>query len=213
MKKPGIKGFRVKTCFGGSKCPNRIDETQALAGWIADRFEVAKLLDFLRGSVTEPLKHHHEFKVAIAGCPNACSRPQIQDIGIIGAFLPVVSEVPCTGCGACVLECKEQAITLDTEMEMPAIDFTACVQCGVCIKICPSQTLTVGKKGFRFQVGGKLGRKPRLATELPGLYNEEEVLALVDACIFMYKKHGKSGERFGFILQRVGLDEIIAHQN
>jgi dissimilatory sulfite reductase (desulfoviridin) alpha/beta subunit len=212
MKKSGIHGFRVKTCFGGSKCPNRIYETEALTGLIADRFEAAKLLEFLRDSIQAPLKHHHEFKVAIAGCPNACSRPQIEDIGILGAVLPKVVDRPCTGCEDCVVACKEQAITLDAEREMPVIDFTACVQCGVCVKTCPAGTLVVGEEGFRFQVGGKLGRKPQLAMELPGLYKEDQVVSLVDACIALYKKHAKNGERFGSIINRSGLKEIINHR-
>ena len=34
---------------------------------------------------------HHEFRVSLSACPNACSRPQIVDIGLIGAVTPVLT--------------------------------------------------------------------------------------------------------------------------
>jgi dissimilatory sulfite reductase (desulfoviridin) alpha/beta subunit len=44
------------------------------------------LKKIVRGS----LRIHHEFRISISDCPNACSRPQITDIGLIGACHPVV---------------------------------------------------------------------------------------------------------------------------
>jgi anaerobic sulfite reductase subunit C len=209
MKESEIKGFRVETCFGGLKCPNRAIETEPLVERIIRLLETENLPAFLQAQIQAPIKHHHEFRVAVSDCPNACSQPQIKDIGIIGAILPKVADVSCTACGACSLDCIEHAITVDTKTKKPVIDFKLCVKCGQCVKSCPTHTLAVGEKGFRIQVGGKLGRRPQLASEIPGIYHEDEIISLVGECISFYKKHGKNGQRFGSIIARSGLDEII----
>ena len=51
------------------------------------------------------------------------------------------------------------------------------------------------------QLGGKLGRHPQLARELPGIYDAATVLDIVNACIQLYKDKNQKGERFGEILQ------------
>jgi dissimilatory sulfite reductase (desulfoviridin) alpha/beta subunit len=203
-----IKGFRVETCFGAGGCPNRTIETENLISRIEQIFESENLLGFLKTQVKEPLKFHHEFRVTIADCPNACSQPQIKDIGIIGATLPKLSDMPCTLCEACALKCKENPITLDQDIKKPIIDFESCVACGQCVSTCPTGTLVAEKKGFRVQIGGKLGRHPQLALELLGIFNEDEVLHIVTKCIALYKKFSKNGQRFGSIINRFDLNEL-----
>jgi dissimilatory sulfite reductase (desulfoviridin) alpha/beta subunit len=56
------------------------------------------------------------------------------------------------------------------------------------------------KKGYRVQLGGKLGRHPRLARELKGIFSEEEVLEIVGACVDFYKQTAQKGARFADIL-------------
>ena len=133
-------------------------------------FKQSDLLGFLNEQVEGDLKFHHEFRVTLADCPNACSQPQIKDIGIIGACTPRIGSEPCSQCEACVEACKEQAIALNDDG--PQIDFAACLQCGKCMQVCPTGTLEEGRKGYRVQLGGKLGRHPRLAREMPGIYSE-----------------------------------------
>jgi dissimilatory sulfite reductase (desulfoviridin) alpha/beta subunit len=209
MKDPSIKGFRVETCSGGSNCPNRAVETESLAARIIEQFEVENLADFLRVHVGGPSKYHHVIRASISDCPNACSQPQIKDIGIIGAVRPAVLDVACDVCGACSQKCKEQAIIVDARLKKPLIDYNLCVKCGHCVAVCPTHTLAEGEKGFRILLGGKLGRHPKLATELPGLFSEDETVCIIGACIRFYKKHAKNGERFGSLIARYGLDEII----
>jgi len=204
-----IKGFRVETCFGAGGCPNRAIETESLVNRIEQLLEAEDLFGFLKEQVREPLKFHHEFRVAVADCPNACSQPQIRDIGIIGAALPEISDAPCTGCEACIPECKEKAVSVNTDIQRPIIDFDLCVKCGRCAAVCPAGTILIGKIGFRIQIGGKLGRHPRLATELPGLFDEEEVIHIVRECVSFYKKHSRDGRRFGTMLNNFTFDEIV----
>ncbi|MFQ5484012.1 MAG: 4Fe-4S binding protein [Desulfobacterales bacterium] len=196
-----IKGYQIDTCFGPNGCPNRANEGDRLFQKIEAILKKEDLLGFLKGRVKGDLKFHHEFRVSLADCPNACSQPQITDIGIIGACAPMQTEEACSLCKACVDECKEDAITLDDGADFPSIDFNRCLNCGKCIAVCPTGTLTEGKRGFRVQLGGRLGRHPRLARELPGIFSEEETVKIVKASIGMYKEKSLHGERFSEIFQ------------
>jgi dissimilatory sulfite reductase (desulfoviridin) alpha/beta subunit len=65
-------------------------------------------------------------------------------------------------------------------------------------------------------IGGKLGRHPRLATEVGGVLSEQNTLDVVDKFLDFYMKESLKGERFGEILERVGigeLEQIILHVN
>ncbi|MEJ2098326.1 MAG: hypothetical protein P8Y38_14725 [Deltaproteobacteria bacterium] len=80
-----IKGYQIETCFGPSGCPNRAIISDHLVNQIESEVKKEDLLGFLKQSVKGDLKFHHEFRITLADCPNACSQPQIKDIGIIGA--------------------------------------------------------------------------------------------------------------------------------
>lgn len=201
-----VKGYQVETCFGQSGCPNRAVAGDDLSRRVEDRIARRDLKSFLKERVQGPLKLHHEFRVSIADCPNACSRPQIADLGLIGARRPEVSEAPCSQCGACVEVCREGAISLCAEG--PAVDAAQCLSCGQCLNVCPTGTLREAARGYRIQVGGKLGRHPRLAVELPGIHDPDETLRMVDRCLDHYQRHCQRGERFGDILARVGVEDL-----
>ena len=205
-----IKGYQIETCFGPGGCPNRAIVSDQLIARIEDDVRKADLLGFLKKNVNGELKFHHEFRITLADCPNACSQPQIKDIGIIGACAPIVTDEPCSLCEACVEACKEDAIRLDSAAESPLIDKDLCLKCGKCIPACPTGTLVEGQKGFRVQLGGKLGRHPQLAKELPGVYSEEQVRLIVKDCIRFYKEHSKNGRRFAQILQPADFEAIAA---
>jgi len=201
-----VKGYQVETCFGPTGCPNRA-VTWDISKTIEDLLKKRNMKVFLKEKVQGPLKLHHEFRVSVSDCPNACSRPQISDLGLIGACRPAVSDESCSQCGACVEACREGAITLKDEG--PEIDFAKCLSCGKCISSCPTGTLRKGAEGYRIQVGGKLGRHPRLAAELLGIYDREEALRLVNRCLDHYQKYCARGERFGEILERTGTKELM----
>ena len=203
-----IKGYQLDTCFGASGCPNRANSSDKLLERIERFLKEEDLLGFLKQQVKEELKFHHEFRVTLADCPNACSQPQIKDIGIIGASLPVLTDETCTLCEACVDECRENAIALQKEKSQPKINYDLCLACGKCIEACPTGTIVAGKKGFRVQLGGKLGRHPQLAKELPGIYSEDEVIDIVKDCITFYKENSKQGERFAELFTLVDFKDF-----
>jgi anaerobic sulfite reductase subunit C len=200
-----IKGYQLDACFGSGGCPNRILVSE-LQDKIEGLLKEEDLLGFLRITVKGDLKFHHEFRVTVSDCPNACSQPQIKDIGIIGAKKPCVTNNECIACMECVNICKEDAISIDGANNQPHINFQKCVQCGLCIDVCPTRTLDTDKTGYRILVGGKLGRHPRLAEELPGIFSEQEVLATIHRCINYYKANNQNGERFA---QLVGRDNTF----
>lgn len=204
-----VKGYQLELCFGPGGCPNRIMDAAPLSERLETVLKAAKLLDFLQSQGIQELKHHHEFRVALAECPNACSQVQIKDVGLIAAHRPAVGTEPCTGCNGCVAACREEAIQIDPT-PLPRVDPTRCVACGQCLPACPTGTLVSATKGYRVQLGGKLGRHPRLARELPGIYDEATVPEIVRACLTLYKESARGGQRFGEVLTPEAFKSLAA---
>jgi anaerobic sulfite reductase subunit C len=198
-----VKGYQVETCFGPSGCPNQAIDCEGIVQKIEQEILKRDLRAFLKERVTGPLKMHHEFRVSLSCCPNACSRPQIVDFGIIGAKHPKVTEEACTQCRACLEVCKEEAIHLEEGDEGPTLDLEKCLCCGQCITACPSRTLQEDSQGFRILVGGKLGRHPQLGKDLGKIHSKEKMLKVLNHYLDLYKAHCLKGERLGEILNRL----------
>jgi len=199
-----VRGFQVEACFGAQGCPNRVVKDNELVPSIETLLAAQDLRGFLRQTVNGPLKFHHEFRVTLADCPNACSQPQIKDIGIIGAATPERTDVPCSECGACQEVCREAAVRVDPAERGPLFDLERCGRCGQCIEVCPTGAIGCKERGYRLLIAGKLGRHPRLATELPGLYDADQVLKVVKWCVRYYKLHSRGGERFAELVEKAG---------
>ena len=195
-----MRGFQLDSCFGPSGCPNRAVANDSLMPRVQALLERADLLGFLKATVPGQLRFHHELRVSVADCPNACSQPQIKDIGIIAACRPRVAAEECTACEACREACPEEAVQLVATPPAPVIDGRRCLACGKCIAACPSGTLTVDRSGYRVLLGGKLGRHPRLAVALSGIHDEEAVLTIVADCIEFYKARSRNGRRLAELL-------------
>jgi dissimilatory sulfite reductase (desulfoviridin) alpha/beta subunit len=204
-----VRGYRVEQCFGPSGCSNRAADSSFLAGEMENLLQESDVLGFLQRNLgRENVKPHHEFRVSIAECPNACSRPQIFDVGIIGAREPDVHRESCTLCGACVDVCREGAVCLDDAG--PSVDTESCIKCGQCVDVCPTESIFDARQGFRVQIGGRLGRHPRLAREIPGVLSAEKVLLVLKRCadLFLDQDPGRV-KRFAYVLDDYGLDRFI----
>ena len=202
-----VGGYQVETCFGPGGCPNRAVVCDGLTETLKERLVARDLKSFLKKVVEGPLKIHHEFRVSLSDCPNACSRPQIVDIGLVGACRPVVTDENCSGCGACAETCREEAISFCDEA--PVVDGAKCLSCGKCIPVCPTGALQARESGYRILLGGKLGRHPRLATELSGIFDKDKIPAIIDRCLDYYKNHCAGGERLGEIMEKNGMEDIL----
>lgn len=193
---PGSCGPRVRnvtSCVGLPRCPQAIVNSQELAQKIDKRFFDLEL----------PTK----IKITISGCPNACSKPQINDIGIMGAVKPQIIPEQCDACGICVRKCKETAISIvDDHAE---IDFTKCVYCGECIGACPKNAVVAEHEGYTVFVGGNIGRHPRLAYKIMDMADEEAVFRVIENIVELLKEKGQRKERLGHLIERLGLGESI----
>ena len=59
------------------------------------------------------------------------------------------------------------------------------------------------------QLAGKLGRHPKLAKELPGIYSKEAVIDIIKDCIKIYKRKSTNGKRFAEIFDESDFNSLI----
>lgn len=203
------KTYRIKFCWGmeSGECPNLIQPDPDLRLNLEQVVEDSGWPELLTRALSGDINPLSQFSISVSGCPNGCSRPQIADIGLIQAQQPVAVEDGCTACGECLQVCREGAITLDRERI--GLDPQKCLACAACLRVCPAAGLTVQAQGYRIQVGGKLGRHPRLAEELPGIFSRERVLEVLDNCLGLHQGHYRPGLRFGQVVSEQGISGLL----
>lgn len=152
-----------------------------------DSIGLARKADEKLFGKTMPVK----MRIAIAGCPNSCTSPMLNEIGITGRIRPIRTPGLCTGCGTCVEYCKEKAIRIKNGISELAAD--KCVQCGVCIRSCPFALLKADHHHFLVSVGGRRGRHPKIGRELLTADSEEDVLFAIDQIITWVYRRAWSG--------------------
>lgn len=150
---------------------------------------------------------HHKFKMSFSGCPIDCARTSEMDLGFQGVVYPVWSKDLCTGCTLCAKACQEGAIVSDKEGR-PMFDESKCVYCGDCIRACPTDAWKDKKKGWLVRTGGKHGRHPRVADLVANFLPDSKVNDFISATLKWYKENGKTKERIGTVIDRVGLDKF-----
>ena len=201
---------QVKVCGGAAGCPLSLIEDRRVASVLAGVLEKSGLDGHLSGGAGGPVLYHQKFRLALAGCPNSCSQPQIVDFGVQGQSRPGRGEDPCSDCGQCLKVCRENAVSLDGEG--PSFDYSRCLNCGQCIRACPTGAIREEQSGYRVLLGGKLGRHPRLAATILDLAAEDQVLATLEGALRVFMEHGRKGERLGGLADRLGpgrLKELV----
>lgn len=63
-------------------------------------------------------------------------------------------------------------------------------------------------KGYMVMVGGNAGVRPRLANTIAEFVDEPAVYPLVEKIINYYKENGRTNERIGSMIDRIGLEEF-----
>jgi dissimilatory sulfite reductase (desulfoviridin) alpha/beta subunit len=192
---PGSCGPRVRniiSCPGNLECNYGIIDTYGMGGSLDKEFFGEDI----------PVK----IKFAVTGCPNACAKPQENDLGVMGILKPAINIDDCNGCGTCPFMCPEKAIVI--ENDKAKIIWDMCNLCGACIGACPTDLISEEWKGYKIFVGGKIGKHPKLGRELTDVKTQQETIAIFRKIIDWSKKKNNVGERFGDCLDRVGFDNF-----
>ena len=117
----GAKVRPVVSCKG-TTCQYGLIDTFALSEAIHQRFYEG----------FHDVKLPHKFKIAVGGCPNNCVKPELNDLGVIGARRPVIDPDKCKGCKVCqVVNACPIHVPVVTD-GVVAIDSAACNDCGRC---------------------------------------------------------------------------------
>ncbi len=152
-----------------------------------DTINLAKKIDEKLFGKEMPVK----MRIALSGCPNACTSPMLNEIGIIGRIRPLRTPGLCTGCGTCVEYCKEKAIIIKNGISV--LDHAKCVQCGVCIRSCPFDLLKADDSHYLVLVGGRRGRHPRIGRELITLEDDDQVIYVIEKIVNWVYRRAWSG--------------------
>ena len=194
----GSKVRPVVSCKG-TTCQYGLCDTFALSRKLHDLYYVGY------HSVELP----HKFKIAVGGCPNNCVKPNLNDLGIIGQRVPQVELDKCRGCKVCQVEQNCPIHVAKLENGKVFIDPNACNHCGRCVGKCPFGALEDGVYGYKVYIGGRWGKKVAEGRALRKIFtSEEEVVALAEKAILLFRDEGISGERFADTIARLGFDYV-----
>lgn len=170
---------------------------------IIDTKEVARYLDEKYFRQDTP----HKFKLAVTGCPHNCAKATENDIGVMGGLMPEWDASTCSDCELCVNTCPTAAIL--KEEDRYVLDAGKCISCSICTANCPAGSWKPVRSGYILWIGGTMGKIPRLASRLTGVIEDrEELYRLIDRSIEYYRAHGRKKERFGHMIDRIGLEKV-----
>jgi anaerobic sulfite reductase subunit C len=205
-----VNRYEVHACRGlQGDCPFALWTDPAIVRTLEDLLRgsawLRRMAPSPHGSVLRP---HLRFKMALAACPNACTLPQIRDVGIIARQEPRRIGAGCNGCGGCHKACRENAIVMIEDRAR--LHLECCVGCGACIRACPQDLIEAEEIRLEVLVGGRMGRHPRWAERLcvtdtqslPGV-----LLAFLDGLAEESPPH----EGVAAVLERIGLEPFRRH--
>jgi anaerobic sulfite reductase subunit C len=197
----GASGTRVRVIVA---CPGE----QVCKWGVFDTRRIAAKLDTAYFNRETPSK----CKMAVAGCSHNCTKTNENDIGIRGAIEPGWNREDCCDCGLCISKCPVAAIDRsesgngDYRYE---INRDTCINCSVCTMHCPGEAWYAARKGYNLFIGGTMGKVPRFATPLKKLVkSEKELFRLIDASMAVYRKYAQGRERFGHMIDRIGIEKV-----
>ena len=194
----GAKIRPVTACKGTTCIYGNID-TQELAKTIYDTFYIGMR------SVSLP----HKFKIGVGGCPNSCMKPSLNDVGIEGvrafSFHPEI----CRGCKNCAVStaCPSKAVSVIDGKAV--VNENKCTHCGVCVGKCPFGAVPKEAPSVcRVFVGGTWGKTQRMGTPLSRVFTPDEIPAVIEKIILWYKENGRTKERLGAAVDRLGIEHL-----
>ena len=151
----------------------------------------------------------HKFKIAVGGCPNNCVKPDLNDLGVIGQRIPTVYSDKCRGCKKCRVEAACPIKVAHVADGKIVIDPAACNHCGRCRTQCPFGAVTDYVNGYKIYIGGRWGKKVAQGRALSKIFStEEEVMAVTERAIELFRTQGIDGERFADTVARIGFENV-----
>lgn len=199
----GGTGSRVRPVVSckGTPCQYGLLDSYALSQEIHERFYEGYRQVLLP----------HKFKIAVGGCPNNCVKPDLNDLGIIGQYIPNFDEDSCNGCKKCAIEknCPVGAAkVVDGILE---IDKDVCNNCGRCVEKCPFDAIEDGTYGYKIYIGGRWGKKVAQGRALGRIFTDkEEAMSVIEKTILLFREQGKTGERLAQTIDRLGFENVEA---
>jgi anaerobic sulfite reductase subunit C len=199
---PTIGARNIRSCIGNSQCIKANVNT----------WELARKL--------EPLifPSHYHIKIALAGCPNDCSKAHFTDFGILGMAKTTYHRERCIGCGACVKACEHHSTRVLSLNEDKFVDKDecCCIGCGECVLACPASAwVRKPTKFYRMILGGRTGKQtPRMGQTFLSFVTEEVVLGVIgnwhkfSAWALDYKPEYLHG---GHLIDRAGYETFKEH--
>ena len=151
----------------------------------------------------------HKFKIAVGGCPNNCVKPDLNDLGVIGQRIIKHDLDKCRDCKKCQFEA---ACPIKTgHVEDGKLVAPECNNCGRCVGKCPFGVTDEYVDGYKVCIGGRWGKKVAQGRALEMLFTtEDEVMAVIEKCILLFKEQGQPGERFADTIARIGFESVQA---
>ena len=102
-------------------------------------------------------------------------------------WIVAVERKQCKNCGLCIKSCRQKSVKIvDKKLVWNKEE---CVNCGKCAQVCPFGAMEIEKQGMAIYIGGRMGRGYRFGDKLTNLYQEEEIVELIDN--HLNKKYGK----------------------
>ena len=153
----------------------------------------------------------HKFKVGVAGCASTCSKPRLNDVGLIGVQEPYLDIGLCNLCGKCTEECRRRVIQIENGMIV--LDKEHCVDCGDCARACQPSAIIPFQTGIDLYAGGRWDRIKQTGIRIARFLTETDAIKAVGQIKEWFQKNGKQGERLGAVILRKDLlefqDEVL----
>ncbi len=194
--RPGAEMVVLSACRNElAGCPNVVLDTAAWRERVQEWLARGQVSERLRARVAgEKILFHHKLRIAIAGCVNGCSRPQIADLALVGTTTPQFDPALCSACGQCADACPDCALAV--EDGPPVREAAACQGCLVCSRACPEGAVSTTGPAAHIMMGGKLGRHPHLAQRVLTTPDPDRAVAAMAEAVERYLAEAQSGERF-----------------
>ena len=135
----------------------------------------------------------------------------LNDLGIIGQYIPQFDEDECNGCKKCSVETACPMKAAKVEDGILNIDPELCNNCGRCIGTCHFDALSEGTYGYKIYIGGRWGKKVAHGRALGKVFTDkEEALSVIEKAILLFREQGNTGERFAATIDRLGFENVEA---